>query len=142
MRKVEIIGVLSMLLVAFSASAALAINCHFAAGGSDVPQCSVEGDTLVCTGGHVAGVGGEAESVELVVDVACATKSPKKQEPPGHATSGLVPIEEDPTGQIALPTLTVPADCPPGLNATFGDTGTLIFRDADQGVICRVTFDL
>jgi hypothetical protein len=142
MRKVEVISILSMLLVAFSASVALAAKAHFTAGGTDVPQCTVTDDMLVCTGGHVAGLGGEAETVELVVDVACATKSPKAQEPPGHVSSGLVPIEEDPTGQIALPTLTVDADCPPGLNATFGERGTLFFRDAEGDVIARLSFDL
>jgi len=133
-----------MVLVAFSASAALAARCHFTAGGSDVPQCSIRGDVLECTGGHVAGLGGDAESVELVVNVACATKSPKQQQPPGHATSGPVPLpEEDPTGQIALPDFTVDADCPPGLNATFGTTGTLTFFDAEGSPIgCRLEFAL
>jgi|SRR5215207_10033812 len=76
MRKLGIIGVLSMLLVAFSASAALAVTtvnfdnapqgAHFAQGQA-APVCTLNGLTVTCTGTEIAGVGNTNATVNLAV---------------------------------------------------------------------------
>ena len=81
MRKVGIIGVLSMLLVAFSASAALAVvnfenapeGAHFRQGFGE-PVCTTSTDpttgalTVSCTGTQIAGVGNTNADLSLLVE--------------------------------------------------------------------------
>jgi len=88
MRKLGIIGVLSMLLVAFSASAALAqtSGVHFLV--TDQPEFTDLGTQLQATG-TIAGLGGEDVTVVLtaegVAQVSCV--SPGGNVAPGQATT-------------------------------------------------------
>ena len=76
MRKLGIIGVLSMLLVAFSASAALAVvnfenapqGAHFAQGfGEPVCTANEAGTAVTCTETQIEGVGHTNATVNLAI---------------------------------------------------------------------------
>src|SRR6266511_766942 len=116
MRKVEIIGVLSMLLVAFSASAALAVSPH------EVPNnpivCTKVGTAVECAG-SIAGLGtGETVIIQVVADLACETRSGSNQ-PGGHLQGTTEPITAE-HGRVDFDVTTDAAKCPRGLNPVVG----------------------
>jgi hypothetical protein len=130
MRKVEIIGALSMLLVAFTASAALAISAHEVP--SNPVQCVLNPDQTVTCTGSVAGLG-NAEFVDITLDVdfACEVR-PGVNRPGGH----LQDVERDvpvKAGRVNIDETTGPAECPRGLNPVVGPTATVTVTDAETG---------
>src|SRR5215208_52865 len=141
MRKLGIIGVLSMLLLAFSASAAFAINPH------EVPSnpiiCTVvetEAGPAVECAGELAGLGTGAVIIQVDVALACETKSGANQ-PGGHLQATTEPITPE-HGHVNFDVTTAAAKCPPGLVPVVGDeaiisvfrasTGELLFRTTEQ----------
>jgi len=74
MRKIGLIGLLSMLVVALAAASALAVTnfdnapqgAHYARGSAE-PVCTVTGTTVTCTGTAIEGVGNTNATVELSV---------------------------------------------------------------------------
>src|SRR5215207_2707810 len=92
MRKLGIIGVLSMLLVAFSASAALAVNPHEVSSNPIVctEVATTEGPAVECAGA-IAGLGTGAVIIEVDVALACETRSGSNQ-PGGHLKATTEPI--------------------------------------------------
>jgi hypothetical protein len=74
MRKIGLIGLLSMLVVALTAATALAVTdfsnapqgAHYARGSAE-PVCTVSGTTVTCTGTAIEGVGNTNATVELSV---------------------------------------------------------------------------
>src|SRR5215207_7259576 len=131
MRKLGIIGVLSMLLLAFSASAALAINPH------EVPTnpivCTVveteAGPAVQCTGA-IAGLGTGAVTIQVDVALACETKSGANQ-PGVHLQATTEPIEPE-HGRVDFDVTTAAAECPHGLVPVVGEEATVsVFRGTE-----------
>jgi len=137
MRKLGIIGVLSMLLLAFSASAAFAVNPH------EVPSnpiiCTVvetEAGPAVECAGAIAGLGTGAVIIEVDVALACETRSGANQ-PGGHLQATTEPITPE-HGRVDFDVTTAAAECPPGLVPVVGnvaivsvfsaETNELLFR--------------
>jgi hypothetical protein len=134
MRKVAIIGVFSMLVVAFAASAALAASPH------EVPNnpivCSevlVEGDPAVRCSGSIAGLGNAVEAViiQIDADLACRTRSDVNN-PGGHLQATTEPIDVR-NGRVNFVATTEGADCPPGLVPVVGETATVSVFEAVNG---------
>jgi hypothetical protein len=113
----RIVVALTVLVVAaVTAAGALAANPHFVR----TPTCSLstDGATVTCTGGKIAGVGTEPTQVGIDVAAGCATSGNGNQ-PKGHRQAVSAPITPK-GGNIVFPSLSVSADCPPGLNPVFG----------------------
>lgn len=130
MRRIGIIAVLSMLLVAVSATSAWAINPH--AVPSNPIVCTevqtAEGPAVVCSGA-IAGLGRGAVIIEVDVALACETRSGSNQ-PGGHVQATTEPIEPE-HGRVDFDVMTAAADCPPGLNPVVGDVAVVsVFRAA------------
>jgi hypothetical protein len=110
MRKLGIIGVLSMLLVAFSASVALAQNPHFI--GGEEPTITISGNTATVTGGQkLAGLGNEDVTfvLEATGFVTTECENPAGNVAPGQNAEFTVesePITVTPsaTGFVIVPT--------------------------------------
>jgi hypothetical protein len=74
MKRLGIIGMLAMLIVALTSTAASAAvdfanapqGAHFAKGSGE-PVCTVDGTTVTCTGTQIAGVGNTNATVTLAV---------------------------------------------------------------------------
>jgi hypothetical protein len=138
MRKVEIIGVLSMLLVAFVASAALAVSPH------EVPNNPIvctevqtpQGPAVQCTGA-IAGLGTGAVIIQVVADLACETRSGSNQ-PGGHLQGTTKPIEPE-HGRVDFDVTTAAAKCPRGLNPVVGESATVNVIDPETGDILFTT---
>src|SRR5215207_8735611 len=132
MRKLGIIGVLSMLLLAFSASAAFAVNPH------EVPSepivCTVveteAGPAVECTGA-IAGLGTGAVIIEVDVALACETRSGANQ-PGGHLQATTEPITPE-HGRVDFDVTTAAAECPPGLVPVVGEEATINVFSAATG---------
>ena len=135
MRKLGIIGVLSMLLLAFSASAAFAVNPH------EVPSnpiiCTVvetEAGPAVECAGAIAGLGTGAVIIEVDVALACETRSGSNQ-PGGHLQATTEPITPR-GGRVNFENVTTAAaECPPGLNPVVGETATVSVFSAETGAL-------
>ena len=138
MRKLGIIGVLSMLLLAFSASAALAINPH------EVPTnpivCTVveteAGPAVQCTGA-IAGLGTGAVTIQVDVALACETRSGANQ-PGGHLQATTEPITPE-HGRVDFDVTTAAAECPPGLVPVVGEEATVSVFSAATGELLFTT---
>src|SRR5215213_11843231 len=138
MRKLGIIGVLSMLLVAFSASAAFAINPH------EVPSnpivCTVvetEAGPAVECAGELAGLGTGAVIIQVDVALACETRSGSNQ-PGGHLQATTEPITPE-HGRVNFDVTTAAAECPPGLNPVVGEEATVSVFSAETGALLFAT---
>jgi hypothetical protein len=116
-KKVIALGAVLGVVVAIAPSA-IASNPHFV----NTPTCSLTngGTTVTCTGGKIAGVGTEPTFVGIDVAAGCAT-SGNGNEPKGHKQAVTGPITPK-GGNITFGSLSVSADCPPGLNPVFGTT--------------------
>jgi hypothetical protein len=126
MRKVKIIGVLSMLLVAFSASAALAISPHTVP--SNPLTCTENTDRTVTCSGAFAGLGtAELVTIALDVEFACEVR-PGVNKPGGHLQATQEGIEPE-HGRVDFSLTTGPAECPRGLNPVVGDEALITVCD-------------
>jgi hypothetical protein len=96
------------------------------------PVCTLTGDTITCTGGAAAGLGNQPVTVSADVAAGCAVK-PGTNEPGGHAQDQSEPLQPR-GGRINFPSFELSADCPPGLNPTFGTVVTYTIR-TDGGVL-------
>jgi len=138
MRRIGIIGVLSMLLVAFAASAALAVNPH------EVPSNPIvctevqtaEGPAVACSGA-IAGLGTGAVIIEVDVALACETRSGANQ-PGGHLQATTEPITPE-HGRVDFDVTTAAAECPPGLNPVVGEEATVSVFSAATGALLFTT---
>ena len=126
MRRVVVIGALTMALVALSATTALGA-AHFQ--GAE-PDCTVNGSSVDCTGADIAGVGNKNAEATLIVTasqtVNCRTPGgnvvrPHTQTASGSADSGALSPDN---GHLTVPPLHAdagplgPATCPnPGWSA-------------------------
>ena len=129
MRKLGIIAVLSLLVVALAAVPALAANPHFVTK----PVCTSDGGTVTCTGGKVAGLGNAPVSVFYTGAFACQTKS-GSNEPPGQRRSAVKTVTPK-GGSINLPSFTLTAGCHGSQRPIAPDTVTLhIVNQAGQEV--------
>src|SRR5215217_5710322 len=128
MRKLGIIGVLSMLLLAFSASAALAVNPHEVPSN---PIVCTEVDNAVECSGAIAGLGTGAVIIQVDVALACETRSGANQ-PGGHLQATTEPITPE-HGRVDFDVTTAEAECPPGLVPVVGDTATVSVFSAATG---------
>jgi len=119
MKRYLALGVVVAAVAVGWATTAQAANPHFVQG---TPTCtlSTDGTTVTCTGGKIAGVGTEPTQVGIDVAAGCAT-SGNGNEPRGHRQAVSAPITPK-GGNIVFPSLSVSADCPPGLNPVFGTT--------------------
>jgi|SRR5215208_645911 hypothetical protein len=138
MRKIGIIAVLSLMVLALAAVPALAARPHEVT--NNPITCTLNDNNTVTCSGSVAGLGNQP--VRAVVDVAfaCETRSGSNQ-PGGHiqAKSGLI----TPTnGRINFRLTTGPATCPPGLNPVVGDTATVSIFSAGGTLLFRKTVDI
>jgi hypothetical protein len=128
LRKLGIIGVLSMLLVAFAASAALAVNPH------EVPSnpivCTEVDNAVQCAGG-IAGLGTGAVTIQVDAALACETRSGSNQ-PGGHLQATTEPIAPE-HGRVDFDVTTAAARCPRGLNPVVGETATVTVFSAATG---------
>ncbi len=136
MRKVEIIGVSSMLLVAFAASVALAqeftgtLNeenaprgTHFVTG-TPTPTCTVSGTAVSCNSYELAGVGNKNATANLVASYSAIVDCNNPGNSPNNpieshettfstsATSGQI---EPKNGRLLVPALSVDAPADPVL---------------------------
>jgi hypothetical protein len=124
MRKLGIIAVLSMLVVALAAVPALAQNPHFATG-AEAPVCTLDaaGTTVSCTGTDIAGVGNANAVATLTVtasaDILCHNPGNQNVVEPHTTTfsdttsSGII---EAKNGRLLVPALSetvTPADVTP-----------------------------
>src|SRR5215217_4484265 len=106
LRKVGIIAVLSMLVVALAAVPALAQSGHFVTGGSNAPTGTLQNDGDLAFSGKVAGLGGTtfeitASSEEATAVYACRNRGGNFPEDPKKQTiSG--PLEAS-TGELPTP---------------------------------------
>ena len=138
MRRIGIIGVLSMLLVAFAASAALAVNPH------EVPNnpivCTVvetdAGPAVACSG-SIAGLGTGDVIIRIDVALACETRSGSNQ-PGGHLQATTEPITPE-HGRVDFDVTTAAAECPPGLNPVVGEEATVSVFSAATGALLFTT---
>jgi hypothetical protein len=134
LRKLGIIGVLSMLLVAFSASAALAVNPHEVPSN---PIVCTEVDNAVECAGSIAGLGTGAVIIEVDVALACETRSGSNQ-PGGHLQATTEPITPE-HGRVNFDVTTAAATCPPGLNPVVGQFATVNVFSAETGELLFTT---
>jgi hypothetical protein len=109
-------------VLGFIAIATVALAQKSGAHLLESPVCTESGGTVTCTGGSAAGLGNQPVTVSADVPAGCETK-PGSNQPPGHAQAQSQPIQPR-GGRINFPTLTLSADCPPGLNPVIGDTVT------------------
>ena len=139
MRKLGIIGILSMLLLAFSASAALAINPHEVPSNPIVcTEVQTEAGPAVQCAGELAGLGTGAVIIQVDVALACETRSGSNQ-PGGHLQATTEPITPE-HGHVNFDVTTAAAECPPGLNPVVGETATVsVFRAATGELLFRTT---
>src|SRR5215217_4648854 len=134
MRKLGIIGVLSMLLLAFSASAALAVNPHEVPSN---PIVCTEVDNAVECSGAIAGLGTGAVIIQVDVALACETRSGANQ-PGGHLQATTEPITPE-HGRVDFDVTTAEAECPPGLNPVVGEEATVNVFSAATGALLFTT---
>src|SRR5215218_5750055 len=138
MRKLGIIGVLSMLLLAFSASAAFAINPH-EVPSNPIVCTEVEtnaGPAVECSGA-IAGLGTGAVIIQVDVGLACETRSGSNQ-PGGHLQATTEPITPE-HGRVDFDVTTAAAQCPPGLNPVVGEEATVSVFSAATGALLFTT---
>ena len=127
-----------MLLVAFSASVALAVSPHEVT--NDPIVCTLDTDQTVTCAGSVAGLGNRAVIAAVDVDFACATRS-NENRPGGHLQAQSEPIQTR-SGRITFSETTGPADCPPGLNPVVGETATVRILDLAGNVLFTTTIPI
>ena len=160
MRRIKIVAAFSMLLLALSASAALAANPHIVTGFPE-PGCTVTGLTVTCTSTQIAGVGNFNAVATLTVlysgTVDCNNPGNNPNNPiEAHETTFSVttstPIVEPKNGRLVIPALSAEPRgltaeeeatlCPnPNWEAVLRDvtlasfTYTINFVDAEGNVI-------
>src|SRR5215218_10171739 len=134
LRKLGIIGVLSMLLLAFSASAALAVNPHEVPSN---PIVCTEVDNAVECSGAIAGLGTGAVIIQVDVALACETRSGANQ-PGGHLQATTEPITPE-HGRVDFDVTTAEAECPPGLVPVVGQFATVNVFSAETGELLFTT---
>jgi len=133
MKKIGIIAVLSMLVVALAAVPAMAAKTspsgvHFITEPTCTSTQSTAPNgrttaTITCTGGSVAGLGSEPVSVYYTATGGCQTEG-NDSYPPGHLQS--TPQTVTPKGgRINLGTYTISVSCPPGLQTAVIDPSSL-----------------
>jgi hypothetical protein len=119
LRKIGIIAVLSLIVVALAAVPALGAKptssgIHFI----DEPVCtfSTSGNTasISCEGGSVAGVGSQPVTVFYQAEGGCTTRG-NDNEPGGHVQSPSQTVQPN-GGRINLEDATITVRCPGGLN--------------------------
>ena len=138
MRKLGIIGVLSMLLLAFSASAALAINPHEVPSNPIVcTEVATDAGPAVECAGAIAGLGTGDVIIQTDVALACETRSGSNQ-PGGHLQATTEPITPR-GGRVNFDVTSAAADCPRGLNPVVGETATVTVRSAATGALLFTT---
>jgi hypothetical protein len=132
MRRI-IIPLIVLAVAGLTAASAIASNPHFI---KPAPTCSLSNDgaTVTCTGGKIAGVGTEPTQVGIDVAAGCATSGNQNQ-PSGHKQAVSGPIAPS-GGNIVFGSLSVSANCPPGLNPVFG--GSVQFFILQNGVRTNV----
>ena len=133
MRKLLCIAGLTVVATVVATTFAAAQNAHLLSS----PVCTLSGTTVVCTGGKAAGLGNAPVTVSADIAAGCETRSGSNQ-PSGHAQAQSAPIQPR-GGRINFPTLTLSADCPPGLNPVFGSTVTYTILDAEGNVVLTFT---
>jgi hypothetical protein len=128
LRKIGIIAVLSLIVVALAAVPALAANPHQPASAEPI-TCTQNADfTVTCTG-DLAGLG-NVDNIDVFVDVAagCSTSGSLRQ-PRGHIQGGDTDIPVN-NGRATFNVTTESPDCPPGLNPVVGNTATVTVTDS------------
>ena|SRR5215213_643130 len=134
MRKIGIIAVLSLMVMALAAVPAMAAKSsdsgiHFI----NEPTCTYTTATLkngattatiTCTGGSVAGVGSEPVTVHYDAAGGCVT-SGNGTAPPGHIQSTSQTVQPK-GGRINLQNATLSVKCPAGLEAATIDPNSLV----------------
>ncbi|MGH2704143.1 MAG: hypothetical protein ACRDJ4_03335 [Actinomycetota bacterium] len=106
---------------------AAAVSAHFIGE----PDCSVAGDSLVCTF-SIAGLGKGAVDITVDVPAGCANKP--GHEPPCHASATLENVK--PRAGRVTATVVIPlTDCPPGLISVIGDEATVTVTSAKTGEV-------
>jgi len=127
-----------MLLVAFAASAALAVNPH------EVPSNPIvctevqtaEGPAVACSGA-ISGLGTGAVIIQVDVALACETRSGANQ-PGGHLQATTEPITPE-HGRVDFDVTTAEAECPPGLVPVVGQFATVNVFSAETGELLFTT---
>jgi hypothetical protein len=123
LRKIGIIAVLSLLVAAFAAVPALAVNPHF----TSEPVCTASGGTVTCTGGKVAGLGNQPVRVFYTGTFRCLTKSGSNM-PPGQTRTPAVTITPK-GGSINLPDRTLTENCPGTQRPVAPTSVTLVIQN-------------
>ncbi len=139
LRKLGIIAVLSLIVVALAAIPALGARPHTVPSGEPI-TCTLnqQGDTVTC-GGELAGLG-NVDFIDVLVDLpaGCATRG-NENEPPGHVQVLDEDIPVDKSGRATFSTDVSP-DCPRGLNEVFGDEATItVFEAGTNNVLFTTT---
>jgi hypothetical protein len=104
------------------------------------PVCTLSGDTIICEGGSAAGLGNQPVTVSADVPAGCEVR-PGTNEPRGHAQEESEPIQPR-GGRINFPTFNLTADCPSGLNPTFGDEVTYTILNGDGVLVLTFTVEV
>ena len=153
MRKLGIIAVLSMLVVALAAVPALAQSGHFVAGGGNAPQVTApnaDSSDLTITG-KVAGLGGTTFEVEGTADAtaeyACRNRGgefpndPKKQSVSGPVSGSTGELPTPRNGQYKF-TISAQApastlECPGGQEVVLVSVSytNLLLTLSEDGVV-------
>jgi hypothetical protein len=141
LRFVPVIGIAGA-AVAFSASAALAINPHTVPSNPIVCQVvqTDAGPAVECAGA-ICGLGQGAVIIETDVALACETK-PGSNQPGGHLQATTEPITPE-HGCVEFDVTTAAAECPPGLVPVVGEVATIsVFRAATGELLFEEDFTI
>jgi hypothetical protein len=134
MRKLGIIGVLTLIAAAVVAVPALAASPHEVA--KNPIECTLSGanNTKVTCTGSVAGLGNVSQVIATVdAKFACETRSGSNQ-PGGHLQDQTNPINVR-NGRVNFSVDSGPARCPRGLNPVVGDTATVSILDLQGNLL-------
>jgi hypothetical protein len=124
MRKIAILGVLSLMALAIAVVPALAAKPGAHEQKKDTITCVANDDFTVTCSGTVSGLGNITQAnTQVLADFACSTR-PGNNKPAGHLQADSEPIPVS-NGSLTFSTTTGPASCPGGLDPAIGDTATV-----------------